>query len=611
MIRRRWIVLGVWIVVFVVSVVASSGLADLLTNRFTLPGTDTARRRGDPRGATSARRRRERSRSSSAATPSSMSKVFPEVRRPQRNVRPTCCRPARSRRSCRSARRSSSRRSPRTSRPADAKGYTDDIRAAVGEIPDAEVFVTGQAAIEHDLDPVFDRRPQGRRALHRDPDRAAHPRLRVRVARVPRPVHLRGRDDPGHARDRLDLRPLHGADDLPPEPGHADRVRDRDRLLAARRLPLPRGAPRRACSKEDAVVQDDGDGRARGGLQRHRRSGSGSRSCSSCRCRSCAASGSAGSLIPVVSIVAAMTLLPVLLYFLRGQARPRAARCRSGSSSAARPRRTSGRELARAIMRRPDRFAVATDGAPASPSPLPALALELGPGSNEGIPQDLESVRGPERHRRRRSARGARADGDRDRHRRGGAACGPEVQERRGSSSDGLDGSTRRSPASTSSRAGRSTSTRPAATSASTWSASTSTAIPAALDFVDRLRDEIIPAAGFPASVAVFAGGGPAGRRRLPRPHLRRLPVARARRAAPHLPPAPAGVPLAAAPAEGDHPEPALDPRRLRAARHLLQVGRRPRRSGSSAFDQIEGWIPVFVFAMVFGLSMDYEVFLV
>ena len=32
---------------------------------------------------------------------------------------------------------------------------------------------------------------------------------------------------------------------------------------------------------------------------------------------------------------------------------------------------------------------------------------------------------------------------------------------------------------------------------------------------------------------------------------------------------------------------------------------------GLISFDQIEGWIPVFVFAMVFGLSMDYEVFLV
>jgi RND superfamily putative drug exporter len=32
---------------------------------------------------------------------------------------------------------------------------------------------------------------------------------------------------------------------------------------------------------------------------------------------------------------------------------------------------------------------------------------------------------------------------------------------------------------------------------------------------------------------------------------------------------------------------------------------------GLQSYDQIEGWIPVFLFAMLFGLSMDYEVFLV
>jgi RND superfamily putative drug exporter len=32
---------------------------------------------------------------------------------------------------------------------------------------------------------------------------------------------------------------------------------------------------------------------------------------------------------------------------------------------------------------------------------------------------------------------------------------------------------------------------------------------------------------------------------------------------------------------------------------------------GLIAYDQIEGWIPVMLFAMLFGLSMDYEVFLV
>src|SRR5436305_3650083 len=33
--------------------------------------------------------------------------------------------------------------------------------------------------------------------------------------------------------------------------------------------------------------------------------------------------------------------------------------------------------------------------------------------------------------------------------------------------------------------------------------------------------------------------------------------------------------------------------------------------AGLYRFPQVEGWIPIFLFAMLFGLSMDYEVFLV
>ena len=43
MIRWRWLVIAVWIVIVVASLAAASGLGDLLTNRFTLPGTDTRR----------------------------------------------------------------------------------------------------------------------------------------------------------------------------------------------------------------------------------------------------------------------------------------------------------------------------------------------------------------------------------------------------------------------------------------------------------------------------------------------------------------------------------------------------------------------------------------
>ena len=178
--------------------------------------------------------------------------------------------------------------------PADAKGYTDDMRAAAGTIPGARGLRHRPGGDRARPRPGVRRGPQGRRALHRHPDRAPDPRLRLRDARVPAAVPLRGRRDPDDARDHLDLRQLHGADDLPAEPRHADRARDRDRLLAARRLPLPRGASRRARPRTDAVVRTMAtagravvfSGTAVGDRPRA--------ACSSCRCRSCAASASAG-----------------------------------------------------------------------------------------------------------------------------------------------------------------------------------------------------------------------------------------------------------------------------------------------------------------------------
>src|SRR3972149_303518 len=41
--RHRWPVVAGWVPVLVASVLAASQLTDLLTNRFTLPGTDTRR----------------------------------------------------------------------------------------------------------------------------------------------------------------------------------------------------------------------------------------------------------------------------------------------------------------------------------------------------------------------------------------------------------------------------------------------------------------------------------------------------------------------------------------------------------------------------------------
>src|SRR5918999_6354495 len=152
-IRYRSAVLGAWAVVLVVSVMAMSGLADLLTNRFSLPGTDTAR---------AEKILEDRFGQKTVGSfwivvegqPGSAPDLAPEVVESARraaNVLPTGqladVRPVSD--SVVSALITSNLE------PADAKGYTDEMRTAAGEIPGAELYVSGQAAIEHDLDPVF------------------------------------------------------------------------------------------------------------------------------------------------------------------------------------------------------------------------------------------------------------------------------------------------------------------------------------------------------------------------------------------------------------------------------------------------------------------------
>ena len=153
MIRYRWAVVGIWAVVFLASLMAMSGLSDLLTNRFSLPGTDSARTekileehfgqrsdgsftivvRGQPGSAEALA-----SEVDQAALKASDVVPGSEVA----SVQPVSD-------SVVSALIVS------TLEPADAKGYTDDVREAIGEIPGAEVYVSGQAAIESDLDPFF------------------------------------------------------------------------------------------------------------------------------------------------------------------------------------------------------------------------------------------------------------------------------------------------------------------------------------------------------------------------------------------------------------------------------------------------------------------------
>jgi RND superfamily putative drug exporter len=134
--------------------------------------------------------------------------------------------------------------------------------------------------------------------------------------------------------------------------------------------------------------------------------------------------------------------------------------------------------------------------------------------------------------------------------------------------------------------------------------------LPPAQDFVDRLRDDLIPGAGFPADVKVLAGGGPpAGVDFLDLTYgafpwlvlavllFTYLLLVRAFRSL--------LLPLKAI---------VMNMLSIGAAYGLLVVAFKYGAGepfGIQQYDQIEGWIPVFLFAMLFGLSMDYEVFLV
>ena len=129
--------------------------------------------------------------------------------------------------------------------------------------------------------------------------------------------------------------------------------------------------------------------------------------------------------------------------------------------------------------------------------------------------------------------------------------------------------------------------------------------------FVRRLRSTLIPAARFPAAADVLVGGGPAQGVDFLHQAYRYFPplVVAVLRA--HLPAADARVPLAALPLKAV----LLNLLSVGASYGMLVVvfrwGVGHDLLGLYQFGQVEGWIPIFLFAMLFGLSMDYEVFLV
>ena len=156
MIRYRWAVVTAWVVVFLVSGVAASGLSKLLTNRFSIPGSDTAKAEKILHDHFGQRSDGSFQLVYQANPGHTAAEALPALERVGKRVAdeiPTG--------RFVSARAVSDRTATATVtsalEPADAKNYTDRVRAAAGEIPNGKLYVTGAAAITKDTDDVFAR----------------------------------------------------------------------------------------------------------------------------------------------------------------------------------------------------------------------------------------------------------------------------------------------------------------------------------------------------------------------------------------------------------------------------------------------------------------------
>jgi uncharacterized membrane protein YdfJ with MMPL/SSD domain len=316
--------------------------------------------------------------------------------------------------------------------------------------------------------------------------------------------------------------------------------------------------------------------------------------------------GVGGFLIPLASIAAALTLQPALLslYGRRGVARipvlPRRWRAEEDTGF--------WHRLAGSIMRRPVAYLCA-GAALLLAAGIPVFALHLTPGSAEGIPQFPQSVRGFDLLKHSIGPGAISPTQVVVDSGRAGGVRAPEVQAAiaRLASSVRADRET----------AALRFSERPPYVAASGRYEELVVAgrheygDEAAQSFVHRLRGRLVPAARFPGSVRVLAGGGPPqGVDFLDRAYryfpwlvagvlvLTYLLLMRAFRSV--------VLPLKAV---------ILNLLSVSAAYGMLVLvfrwGVGQSVLGLYEIGQVEGWIPIFLFAMLFGLSMDYEVFLV
>jgi RND superfamily putative drug exporter len=603
MIRHRWPVLGAWVVLLAASGAAASGLSDLLTNRFVLPGTESEETADllqehfgqKPEGSFSL---------VVQGKPGSSEKLVAPTERAAR--RAAAALPTGKFVGAEAVSDSVVRAQIISElQPADAKGHTEAMRTAAGEVEGAELYVTGQSAIEHDLEPV----------QNHD--------LKIGELYIAIPIAL------------VILVFVFGslAFLLP-------------FMLAALAIPVTLGLiwifanfmtlstyltnmvaliglgiaidysllmvyryreERRAGFEKAEAVERTMSTAGRAVVFSGTAVAIGLALMLAMPLPFMRGFGLAGLLIPLVSVLAAMTALPVLLYLLEDRLDRVRLVPRRVTERRADPERGFWPRLANFIMRRPVLFAAGTTVVLLLAA-APLLSLELGPGSNRGIPQDLEATRGLN-ILAAAVGEGATAPTQVviDTGRPAGARD-PEVRQ----AVDGFQTLLLQDP-----EVGRvSFENTPQYVDPTGRYVRFEVVgrheygLPQAQQFVDRLRDGIIPAANFPREVEVLAGGGPPfGVDFLDTTYgafpwlvlgvllLTYLLLVRAFRSL--------LLPLKAI---------VLNLLSIGAAYGLLVaffkwgVGDT---FGLTQFDQIEGWIPVFLFAMLFGLSMDYEVFLV
>ena len=319
--------------------------------------------------------------------------------------------------------------------------------------------------------------------------------------------------------------------------------------------------------------------------------------------------GLAGLIIPLVSVLAAVTLLPVLMYWLEDRLDRVRFIPRRIQERRADPVNSFWPRLARWIMKRPARVAGATIAALLLAA-LPILKIQLTPGLEHGRPAGHPGREGPERARGGDRRGRDRADGRRrSTPGRAGGVADPRVRAAIQRLAVGL----RNDPEVTDVVWRQGAELRRlerAATSTCPRSAGTTTACRRARSSSTGCATTSFPRQPSRAASTVLAGGGPPGGVDFLDMTYGAFPwlvlavllftyvlLVRAFRSI--------LLPLKAI---------VMNLLSIGAAYGLLVLAFKfglGEPFGLQQFDQIEGWIPVFLFAMLFGLSMDYEVFLV